>query len=109
MRRRSDGVDVVAFPWSLIVVIRYAVVGCWTISFRFLAFFPSGVVECVANLLLASFCGDASSHISLLIAHLFCFITFHVDGDCNFWSWSMSVIFVDWCSFSIGEEFVVVT
>ena len=92
------------FAWSLIIVIRYAVVGGWTVGFYFLAFFSSGddycasitadvdnvakvtagVVECITNLLLTSFCGDASSHISLLITDLFRFIAFHIDSNCNF-------------------------
>ena len=75
------------FPWSLIILIRYTIVGGWTVDLCFLTFFSSGddyyasitadvdnvakvtagVVECITNLLLASFCGDASSHISLLI------------------------------------------
>ena len=92
------------FAWSLIIVIRYAVVGGWTVGFCFLVFFPPrddycasitadvdnvakvtvGVVECIANLLLTSFCSDVSSHASLLITNLFRFITFHVDSNCNF-------------------------
>jgi hypothetical protein len=35
-------------------------------------------------LLLTLFCGDASSHISLLIMNLFRFITFRVDSNYNF-------------------------
>ena len=92
------------FPWSLIVLIRYTIVGGWTVDLCFLTFFSSGddycasitadvdnvakvtagVVECITNLLLASFCGDASSHISLLITDLFRFIAFHIDSNCNF-------------------------
>ena len=90
--------------WSLIVVIRYTIFGGWIVGFYFLAFFSSGddyyasittdvdnvakvtvgVVECIANLLLTSFCSDVSSHASLLITNLFRFITFHVDSNCNF-------------------------
>ena len=96
------------FAWSLIIVIRYAVVGGWTVGFCFLVFFPPrddycasitanvdnvaevtvGVVQCITNLLLASFCSDASPHVSLLLRIFFASslsmlivtVTFEVDG-----------------------------
>ena len=77
------------FAWSLIIVIRYAVIGGWTVSFCFFTFFSSiddncasitpnvddiaeitvGVVEGVANLL-AAFCYKATHHVSFLITYL---------------------------------------